>query len=196
MDKAVGTNKGAATTTSSPATAAPLATAGTALAKLDAKNVKMADAPPANYIRRDTNANSFFRGKKGDVLHGVIVGPAHVGLAGEQYLAGGVTNEAYPKVVTVELLADTVGMAKENETDDTKAAFGVRTGELIYVNVWVRTRALLTKKAGTGIWFKVIDEKKIAGGKTVKIVETSDDEVEASDAAPVGSPALTAGKPS
>jgi len=173
--KAVGSKTATAGAAGAGAAAETSGGAVLALAKFDEMSVKQSTEPPAGYRRLDTGAEGFWRGNTGDVLHAQIVGPAHEGLAGAQYLAGGVANPDFPVVMTVLLLAPAVGEFKANETDKAKTLKEYAAGELLYVNVWHRTRPLLSKKAGTKVWLKVTDEKDIGKGKRVKIVDCYDD---------------------
>jgi hypothetical protein len=177
-------------TKSAPATTTSTATGNTGIVPFDPSKVKMSEAPPTNYKRADTGAEGFFRGEKGDVLHGVLIGPAHEGLAGDQYLAGGVPNPLYPKVVVMHLLSDTIGTMKENEDDKSKSAKEFKAGQLLYVNVYFRAREQLTMPSGTAIWMKVTESKKIDGGKTLKVLDISFDTPAAAGSS---EPALGAG---
>jgi hypothetical protein len=123
-------------------------------------------APPAHFRRADVGAEGFWRGAVGDSIYGVLLGPAHEGLAG----APG--TEQFPKVVAVLLLADTIGLYKPEGADEKKARV-FKEGEMIYVNLWYRTREALTQPQNTGVWIKVTGEEKIPGGKTVKIVDSA-----------------------
>lgn len=127
--------------------------------------VVQSSAPPANFRRVDTGADGFWRGAQGDVLYGIVVGAAHDGLAGSP------DSEKYPNVVVVALLSDTIGLYKPEGSEE-KVPRVFKEGELIYVNVWHRTREALTSPPGTGVWIKVMEEKKIGGGKTVKVTDT------------------------
>lgn len=125
-------------------------------------------APPAGYRRMDTGAEGFWRGAVGDVLHGVLLGPAHDGLAGNP------NDPDYPRTAVVYLLEDTIGSYK-NEGSDEKSYRVYKAGETLYVNIWHRTREVLASSANfnKNFWMKVTGEKKISGGKTVKEIDVA-----------------------